>query len=190
MIAASRCPVMIDRLHRLSKCPVLPSVQLPEACAILSRNRCVTTQPGIVTLLESGTRHGSAALADGYHGEHTAEPSASEGKAASQLAGADVPGGAAHPTPPQPAEQQSFSMTQTFLELPWHVVPFLFGMFALVEALRQGGWVDFFAGVRILSQHGSQSRYDWSEPEQASVAARVLCLENSYFCYEVCRRIM
>ena len=39
-------------------------------------------------------------------------------------------------------------MTRTFAELPWHVVPFLFGMFALVEALQQGGWVDFFAGVR------------------------------------------
>ncbi len=72
-------------------------------------------------------------------------------KAGFQLAGADASSGAApQQTPPlTPAPpQQNFSMLQTFLELPWHVVPFLFGMFALVEALRQGGWVDFFAGVR------------------------------------------
>ena len=54
---------------------------------------------------------------------------------------------APHPPP------DGFSLWRTFLELPWHVVPFLFGMFALVEALQQGGWVDFFAGVRRSSYH-------------------------------------
>ncbi len=78
------------------------------------------------------------------------EGTASDEKAGSQPVGADASSGAAQQqTPSQtPPQQQSFSMLQTFLELPWHVVPFLFGMFALVEALRQGGWVDFFAGVR------------------------------------------
>ena len=56
-------------------------------------------------------------------------------------------GAAVEPPPPQPPSE-AFSLWQTFKELPWHVVPFLFGMFALVEALQQGGWVDFFAGVR------------------------------------------
>ena len=75
--------------------------------------------------------------------------SASHGKAAPQLAGADALMAAA-PQQSPPSPRESFSMRQTFLELPWHVVPFLFGMFALVEALQQGGWVDFFAGVRHL----------------------------------------
>ena len=78
---------------------------------------------------------------------------ASDDKPGSHPASADASSGAApSQTPSQaPPQQQSFSMMQTFLELPWHVVPFLFGMFALVEALRQGGWVDFFAGVRPSS---------------------------------------
>mmetsp|Transcript_4954 Transcript_4954/g.14258 ORF Transcript_4954/g.14258 Transcript_4954/m.14258 type:complete len:676 (-) Transcript_4954:710-2737(-) len=41
--------------------------------------------------------------------------------------------------------QAGFSLWRTFQELPWHVVPFLFGMFILVEALALGGWVDYFA---------------------------------------------
>ena len=44
---------------------------------------------------------------------------------------------------------ERFSLTRTFRELPWHVVPFLFGMFMLVEALDQGGWVAYFAQVRL-----------------------------------------
>lgn len=43
--------------------------------------------------------------------------------------------------------QVGFSLWRTFQELPWHVVPFLFGMFILVEALALGGWVDYFARV-------------------------------------------
>ena len=56
------------------------------------------------------------------------------------------------PLPPPPGTE-AFSLWRTFKELPWHVVPFLFGMFALVEALQQGGWVDFFAGVRLAPRH-------------------------------------
>ena len=62
----------------------------------------------------------------------------------------------------QPTPTQSFSMTRTFAELPWHVVPFLFGMFALVESLQQGGWVDFFAGVRALPAPTKSIAYDLS----------------------------
>lgn len=44
--------------------------------------------------------------------------------------------------------QPGFSLWATFMEMPWHVVPFLFGMFIIVEALNQGGWVDYFGKVR------------------------------------------
>lgn len=44
--------------------------------------------------------------------------------------------------------QAAFSLWYTFKALPWHVVPFLFGMFIMVEALNQGGWVDYFGRVR------------------------------------------
>ena len=45
--------------------------------------------------------------------------------------------------------QAGFSLWRTFTALPWHVVPFLFGMFIMVEALNQGGWVDYFGRVRL-----------------------------------------
>jgi len=45
--------------------------------------------------------------------------------------------------------------------LPWAVIPFLFGMFTLVEALNQAGWIDQFAtGIvsAIPSDEGNSKR--------------------------------
>lgn len=53
---------------------------------------------------------------------------------------------------PLPRVQAGFSLWRTFTALPWHVVPFLFGMFIMVEALNQGGWVDYFGRVRLGSR--------------------------------------
>jgi len=82
-------------------------------------------------------------------------------------------------TGPSPFDDTSMPTTkQSLANLPWAVLPFLFGMFTLVQALNKAGWIDEFAQgvVSAIPQHEGDS------PRAIAIAAFLMTTVSFVLC--------